>query len=59
MILAGLLLSGRRFEGAVVTVTHDRWFARRFDRFLVFDEDGRVREADEPDWAVGRVRRDR
>ena len=48
-----------RFEGAVVTVTHDRWFARRFDRFLVFDADGRVREADEPDWAVGHVRRAR
>ena len=48
-----------RFEGAVVAVTHDRWFARGFDRFLVFDEDGRVREADEPDWAVGHVRRAR
>lgn len=48
-----------RFEGAVVTVTHDRWFARRFDRFLVFDADGRVREADEPDWAQGHVRRAR
>ncbi|MCW2710759.1 MAG: family ATP-binding cassette protein, partial [Marmoricola sp.] len=35
----------QRFEGAVVAVTHDRWFARGFDRFLVFDEDGRVREA--------------
>jgi ATPase subunit of ABC transporter with duplicated ATPase domains len=48
-----------RFEGAVVAVTHDRWFARGFDRFLVFDEDGRVREADQPDWAVGHVRRAR
>ena len=48
-----------RFEGAVVTVTHDRWFARGFDRFLVFDEDGRVRESDQPDWAVGHVRRAR
>ncbi|RIX30702.1 ATP-binding cassette domain-containing protein [Amnibacterium setariae] len=48
-----------RFEGAVVAVTHDRWFARGFDRFLVFDADGRVREADEPDWAVGHVRRAR
>ena len=45
-----------RFEGAVVTVTHDRWFARGFDRFLVFDADGRVREADQPDWALGHVR---
>lgn len=48
-----------RFEGAVVSVTHDRWFARGFDRFLVFDEDGRVRVTDEPDWAVGHVRRAR
>ena len=48
-----------RFEGAVVSVTHDRWFARGFDRFLVFDEDGRVRVTNEPDWAVGHVRRAR
>ncbi len=48
-----------RFEGAVVTVTHDRWFARGFERFLVFDADGRVREADQPDWSVGHVRRAR
>ena len=48
-----------RFEGAVVTVTHDRWFARGFDRFLVFDADGRVREADQPDWAVRHVQRAR
>lgn len=48
-----------RFEGAVVAVTHDRWFARGFDRFLVFDADGRVRESDEPDFAVGHVRRAR
>ena len=27
------------FEGTVVAVTHDRWFLRSFDRFLVFDED--------------------
>jgi ATPase subunit of ABC transporter with duplicated ATPase domains len=48
-----------RFEGAVVTVTHDRWFARGFDRFLVFDADGRVREADQPDWAQKHVQRAR
>ena len=30
------------FEGTVVAVTHDRWFARGFDRFLLFGEDGRV-----------------
>lgn len=48
-----------RFEGAVVAVTHDRWFARGFERFLVFDADGRVREADQPDWSAGHVRRAR
>ncbi len=47
------------FEGAVLAVTHDRWFARTFDRFLVFEEDGRVREADEPAWSVGHVQRAR
>jgi len=31
------------FDGTVVAVTHDRWFARGFDRFLVFGADGRVR----------------
>jgi ATPase subunit of ABC transporter with duplicated ATPase domains len=36
------------FAGTVVAVTHDRWFARSFDRFLVFGEDGSVYEADEP-----------
>ena len=30
------------FDGTVVAVTHDRWFARGFDRFLVFGADGRV-----------------
>ena len=36
------------FEGTVLAVTHDRWFARGFDRFLVFGADGaglRVRRA--------------
>jgi hypothetical protein len=42
-----------------VAVTHDRWFARGFDRFLVFGEDGRVTESAEPVWDVGRVRRAR
>jgi ATPase subunit of ABC transporter with duplicated ATPase domains len=32
------------FEGTVVAVTHDRWFMRMLDRFLVFSEDGEVRE---------------
>ncbi|MGN6636776.1 MAG: ABC-F family ATP-binding cassette domain-containing protein [Oryzihumus sp.] len=47
------------FEGTVLAVTHDRWFARGFDRFLVFGEDGGVYEADEPVWDEGRVRRAR
>jgi ATPase subunit of ABC transporter with duplicated ATPase domains len=48
-----------RFEGTVVAVTHDRWFARGFDRFLVFGADGRVYESDEPVWDEGRVVRAR
>ncbi|MFJ9952039.1 ATP-binding cassette domain-containing protein [Kitasatospora sp. NPDC091207] len=45
------------FTGTVVAVTHDRWFARVFSRFLVFRADGRVVEADEPVWDEGRVSR--
>ncbi|GAA3085115.1 ATP-binding cassette domain-containing protein [Pseudonocardia yunnanensis] len=41
------------FEGTVLAVTHDRWFTRGFDRFLLFAGDGEVRETDEPVWAVG------
>ena len=33
------------FEGTVLAVTHDRWFARSFDRFLVFGGDGCVDES--------------
>ncbi|NYG06306.1 ATPase subunit of ABC transporter with duplicated ATPase domains [Phycicoccus badiiscoriae] len=47
------------FEGTVIAVTHDRWFARGFDRFLVFGADGRVYESDEPVWDEGRVARAR
>jgi hypothetical protein len=43
----------------VVCVTHDRWFAKSFDRFLVFGQDGRVYEAPEPVWDEKRVARDR
>ena len=35
-------LSG--FEGTVVAVTHDRWFLRGFDRFVVFEDGGEVRD---------------
>ena len=38
------------FEGTVIAVTHDRWFARGFDRFLVFGSDWRVYESTEPVW---------
>jgi ATPase subunit of ABC transporter with duplicated ATPase domains len=27
------------FRGTVIAVTHDRWFLRGFDRFVVFNED--------------------
>jgi ATPase subunit of ABC transporter with duplicated ATPase domains len=47
------------FDGTVLCVTHDRWFARSFDRFLVFGSDGRVYEAPEPVWDEARVVRDR
>jgi ATPase subunit of ABC transporter with duplicated ATPase domains len=36
------------FDGTVVAVTHDRWFARSLDRFLVFGTDGTVTESAEP-----------
>ena len=29
----------------MLAVTHDRWFMRSFDRFLVFGEDGVVSES--------------
>ncbi|QCX80054.1 putative ABC transporter ATP-binding protein YheS [Streptomyces sp. YIM 121038] len=47
------------YEGTVLAVTHDRWFARSFDRFLVFGSDGRVRETSEPVWDERRVERAR
>ena len=43
------------FEGTVLAVTHDRWFARGFDRFLVFGADGTVRETDDPVWDEARA----
>ena len=36
------------YQGTVLAVTHDRWFARSFDRFLVFGADGNVYEARRP-----------
>jgi sulfate-transporting ATPase len=39
-----------KFQGTVLAVTHDRWFARSFDRFVVFNGDGEVTETPEPVW---------
>ncbi|MEJ7648741.1 MAG: ATP-binding cassette domain-containing protein [Nakamurella sp.] len=47
------------FEGTVLAVTHDRWFARSFDRHLVFGTDGAVYSSDEPVWDEQRVQRSR
>ncbi|KOG14468.1 ABC transporter [Streptomyces viridochromogenes] len=45
------------YDGTVLAVTHDRWFAKSFDRFLVFGSDGVVRETTEPVWDERRVDR--
>ncbi|WP_265445956.1 ABC-F family ATP-binding cassette domain-containing protein [Flexivirga meconopsidis] len=45
------------FDGTVLAVTHDRWFAKGFDRYLVFGADGKVRETPEPVWDETRVER--
>ncbi|MER5736600.1 MULTISPECIES: ATP-binding cassette domain-containing protein [unclassified Streptomyces] len=47
------------YEGTVLAVTHDRWFAKSFDRYLVFGSDGVVRESTEPVWDERRVERAR
>jgi ATPase subunit of ABC transporter with duplicated ATPase domains len=47
------------YEGTVLAVTHDRWFARSFDRYLVFGAAGVVRETPSPVWDEPRVMRDR
>jgi len=47
------------FDGTVVAVTHDRWFARGFDRFLFFGQDGAVFHSDEPVWDEAPVSRRR
>jgi ATPase subunit of ABC transporter with duplicated ATPase domains len=39
-----------QFVGTVMAVTHDRWFVRSFNRFVVLGEDGAVREVDAPTW---------
>jgi ATPase subunit of ABC transporter with duplicated ATPase domains len=45
------------YDGTVVVVTHDRWFARSFERFVVFGSDGDVTESSEPVWDSVRVQR--
>ncbi|MEV0127499.1 ATP-binding cassette domain-containing protein [Dactylosporangium sp. NPDC050688] len=40
----------RTFDGTVIAVTHDRWFSRSFDRFVLFRADGEVVEVPEPVW---------
>lgn len=41
------------YDGTVLAVTHDRWFARSFDRFLLLRADGQVTETAEPVWDAG------
>ncbi|MFJ6671678.1 ABC-F family ATP-binding cassette domain-containing protein [Actinosynnema sp. NPDC091369] len=41
----------RAFTGTVLAITHDRWFAEDFDRYLHFDPHGRVTEVPEPSWS--------
>ncbi len=38
------------YEGTVLAVTHDRWFANSFDRFVLIDAEGRLRETSQPVW---------
>jgi ATPase subunit of ABC transporter with duplicated ATPase domains len=40
------------YDGTVIAVTHDRWFTRSFDRFVLFQGDGEVVETPEPVWDV-------
>ena len=47
------------YSGTVLAVTHDRWFAKSFDRFLVFGADGEVYESAGPVWDESRVQRPR
>ncbi|MDI6098531.1 ATP-binding cassette domain-containing protein [Actinoplanes sp. NEAU-A12] len=42
----------KAFEGTVIAVTHDRWFTRSFDRFVLFRSDGEVVEVPQPVWDV-------
>jgi ATPase subunit of ABC transporter with duplicated ATPase domains len=39
------------YQGTVIAVTHDRWFMRLLHRFLIFEDDGSVRESAEHPYA--------
>ncbi|MGH9171528.1 MAG: ABC-F family ATP-binding cassette domain-containing protein [Acidimicrobiales bacterium] len=39
------------YTGTVLAATHDRYFARSFDRYLLFGVDGKVTETDRPVWS--------
>jgi ATPase subunit of ABC transporter with duplicated ATPase domains len=43
------------FDGTVLAVTHDRWFARSFDRFVVFRSDGSVTQSTDAVWDEAKV----
>ncbi|WP_326561072.1 ABC-F family ATP-binding cassette domain-containing protein [Micromonospora sp. NBC_01796] len=43
----------KAFDGTVIAVTHDRWFTRSFERFVLFGADNEVTETPEPVWDVG------
>lgn len=38
------------YSGTVLAVTHDRWFAADFDRYLIFTAAGLVMESAAPLW---------
>lgn len=38
------------FQGTVMAVTHDRWFAKKFASFLVFLDDHTVQQTESFDW---------
>ena len=46
------------FAGTVLAVTHDRWFLRTFDRFVILDADCSVVEALDRDTALHAITAD-
>ena len=47
------------YQGTILAVTRDRWFARSFHRFLIFGADGSVYASGDPVWDEARVARAR